>query len=237
MEHNKLYFLIPAYNEAQVIGSVIENLIQNHQTNIIVVNDASTDRTEEVVLNFDNVILITHLINRGQGASIATGLDYLSKIKNCNFIVTYDADGQHQLKDVLGMLTLLQQNSELDLVIGSRFMENTETNAPTIRKIVLRLGVLFLRFIYGLKITDAHNGLRVLKNKISSKMIPKLDGFSHASEMIYLIKKNNLKFVEYPTNIIYSEYSISKGQSSLNSIKIALKTILHKIDILFFEKV
>jgi hypothetical protein len=66
-------------------------------------------------------------------------------------------------------------------------------------------------------------------------MIPKLDGFSHASEMTYLIKAHNLNFKEFPTNIIYSEYSLSKGQSSLNSVRIAFATLWHKFGVLVFE--
>lgn len=232
---NTLYFLIPAFNEAQSISNVINELLENNQRNILVINDGSTDNTAEIIAQFSEVKLINHIINRGQGASLATGFEYLSSIVNCEFVCTYDADGQHRLEDVLAMQEILLMQPDLDIVIGSRFLETTDTNAPLTRKIVLRLGVLFLRFVYGLEITDAHNGLRVIRKRVLWQMTPKLDDFSHASEMTYLIKVHKLKFQEYPTDIIYSEYSLSKGQSSLNAIKIALKTILHKFTVLIFE--
>ncbi len=230
-----LYFLMPAYNEGVVIGGVIRNLLNNHQGNIVIVNDGSNDNTEEIVKNYHEVKLINHVINRGQGASLATGLDYLSTLEDCEYICTYDADGQHRLEDVLLMLDALEADRELDIVIGSRFVESTNTNAPLSRKITLKLGTLFLRFVYGLKISDAHNGLRIMRKRVAGKMIPKLDDFSHASEMTYLIKHHKMKYKEFPTNIIYSDYSLAKGQSSLNSIKIAFKTIVHKFNVLIFE--
>jgi hypothetical protein len=97
------------------------------------------------------------------------------------------------------------------------------------------MGTLFLRFIYGLKISDAHNGFRAIRQNVITKLIPRLDDFSHASEIMYEIKVNNLRFQEYPTDVTYSEYSLSKGQSSLGSIKIAIKTIAHKINVFLFE--
>jgi glycosyltransferase involved in cell wall biosynthesis len=232
---NNIYFLIPAYNEASIIGEVLQNLIHNEQYNIVVVNDGSKDNTAEIVKSFKNVTLINHVINRGQGAGLATGLDYLSQVEDCDYVVTYDADGQHRLEDALQMVEVLKENPELDIIIGSRFIETTRTNVPLTRKITLKLGVVFLKFVYGLKITDAHNGLRVIRKRVLVKMIPKLDNFSHASEMTYLIKAHNLNFKEFPTHIIYSEYSLSKGQSSMNSVRIALTTLWHKIGVLVFE--
>lgn len=226
---------MPAYNESKIIGSVIQKLIDRGFKNIVVVNDGSTDNTKEIVSQYLEVKLISHVINRGQGAALATGLDYLSTVNQCEYICTYDSDGQHGLEDVLLMLNELENDATLDIVIGSRFVEDTNTNAPLSRKITLKLGTLFLRFVYGLKITDAHNGLRVMRKSIAYKMIPKLDDFSHASEMTYLIKHHKMNYKEFPTNIIYSDYSLAKGQSSLNSIKIAFKTIMHKFNVLIFE--
>lgn len=235
MISNSLYFLLPAYNEDEVIGEVLQDLLHNGLKQIVVVNDGSRDNTKHVVECYPDVTLINHIINRGQGASLATGLEYLYNVDNCKYICTYDSDGQHRLEDVLKMVELLENDETLDIVIGSRFVEQTSTNAPLTRRVTLKLGTLFLRFIYGLRVTDAHNGLRVIRKRVAEKMIPKLDDFSHASEMTYLIKYHKMKYKEFPTNIIYSDYSLSKGQSSLNSVKMAFKTIIHKFNVLIFE--
>lgn len=230
-----VYILVRAYNEGKVIGGVINDLIENGYTNICVVNDGSSDNTKQEVSKYKNVTLLNHFINRGPGASLATGLDYLSQLSQCRYVVTFDGDGQHSTYNVGKMIEVLETNAELDLVIGSRFIEKTDTNAPFSRKIVLKMGTIFLRFIYGLRVSDPHNGLRVIRRKVVTKLIPRLDDFSYASEIMYEIKVNKLKFSEYPTDITYSEYSLSKGQSSLNSINIALKTIIHKINVFLFE--
>lgn len=230
-----VYILMRAYNEGKVIGRVIDELIKEGYANICVINDGSTDNTKQEVLKRKGIILLSHFINRGPGASLATGMEYLSQLSECKYIVTFDADGQHNIQDVGKMINVLEKNNELDLIIGSRFIERTITNAPLTRKITLKMGTLFLRFIYGLKITDAHNGLRVIRRNVIIKLIPKLDDFSYASEIMYDIKVNNLKFAEFPTNITYSEYSLGKGQSSFNAVKIAVKTIVHKINVFLFE--
>ena len=232
---DKVYILIPAYNEDKVIGGVLSSLIENGFTNLCVVNDGSTDNTKQEILKIKNVILLNHIINRGQGASLATGMEYLSQLSGCKYVVTFDADGQHQIQDITAMVSVLEENKDLELIIGSRFIEKTNTNAPLTRKITLKMATIFLRFVYGLKISDAHNGLRVIRQNVITKLIPNLDDFSHASEIMYSIKVNKLKFIEFPTDITYSEYSLNKGQSSLNSIKLAIKTIIHKINVFLFE--
>jgi glycosyltransferase involved in cell wall biosynthesis len=129
----EVYILIPAYNEGKVIGNVISNLVKNGYTKICVVNDGSTDNTKQEVLKYKSVILLNHFINRGQGASLATGMEFLSQLADCKYIVTFDADGQHNIQDIGKMISVLEKNKELDLVIGSRFIEKTNTNAPLTR--------------------------------------------------------------------------------------------------------
>lgn len=232
---NKPYFLIPIYNEANVIGHVLDHLFESNCRDIVIVNDGSTDHSADIIKTYQHITLIHHPINRGQGAALATGLDYLSHIKDCAYVVTFDADGQHQVDDALKMIQYLEEHADLDLLIGSRFIDNAQSNVPPLRQIILKLGVIFLRFIYALPLTDTHNGLRVIRKRAIHLIIPSLDDFSHASEILHLIKINNLKYQEYPTNILYSTYSLNKGQGSLNSINIALKTLWHKLQVLIFD--
>jgi polyprenyl-phospho-N-acetylgalactosaminyl synthase len=232
---DKVYILIPAYNEQKSIAAVLQNLLLEGFQHICVVNDGSLDCTAQEVKKFPQVILLNHPMNRGQGASLATGLDYLRNQQNCDYVVTFDADGQHNVSCVQGMLALVEKNKDIDIVLGSRFLTKTNTNAPFKRRLVLFLATLFLRFMYGLNITDAHNGLRVMKKSAIGVLIPKNDDFSHASEILYGIKEAKLNYVEYPTHILYTEYSMQKGQSSWNAFKIAFLTVMHKIKVLVFE--
>jgi len=231
---DSLYFVIPAYNEAQVIGEVIENLFENGFKNIVVVNDGSKDHTKEVVSRYQ-VVLLNHIINRGQGAALRTGIEFASKQDECKYIVTYDADGQHRLEDVESMLkTISSQN--LDIILGSRFIKNENENMPLGRWIMLKFATLFLGFVYGLNFTDAHNGLRLFKKECASKILPTIDNFVHASEIPYLIKKNRLNYTEIPVKIKYTNYSIGKGQKTSNFLRVGKYTLLHKLQMIFFDK-
>jgi glycosyltransferase involved in cell wall biosynthesis len=232
---DKVYILIRAYNECKMIGVVLQDLLQAGFRHICVVNDGSLDCTAQEVKKFPQVTLINHPMNRGGGAALATGLEYLQSQQNCDYVVTFDADGQHNVSCVQGMLGLVEKNKNIDVVLGSRFLIKTNTNVPVLRRMVLFLGTIFLRLMYGLKITDAHNGLKVIKKSAIGSLIPRNDDFSYASEMLYGIKKARLHYVEYPTHILYTEYSMRKGQSSWNAFKIAFLTIMHKIKVLVFE--
>lgn len=230
-----VYFLIPLYNEAKVISKVLQDVMSHDCSNIVVVNDGSKDESAQIVRGFKNVILIDHLLNQGQGAALATGFEYLSDVGDCEYIVTFDADGQHQAGDALNMVKILQANKDLDVILGSRFLGQRTSNIPFVRKLTLKLGVLFVRFVYGLPISDASNGLRVIRKSVIPKIIPRLNDFSHSPEIIGLIKMHRLNYQEYPTDISYSEYSMSKGIHSSYAIRMALKTIFNKMHLLFLK--
>ncbi|GAK53759.1 glycosyl transferase [Candidatus Moduliflexus flocculans] len=234
MMKKHVFFIIPAFNEERVIGKVIESLLQRGYKQIIVVNDGSSDRTAEIVKNYP-VTLLNHIINRGQGAALHTGILAASSDSECEYIVTFDADGQHQLADVEGMLQVLT-SSDYDVVLGSRFLGKENQTLPLQRKIMLKTATLFLRFIYGLNITDAHNGLRVFRKAIGLQMCPTIDNMVHASEIVYLIKKHRLRYIEYPVEILYSDYSLQKGQRTSYFIKLGVSTIFHKLALLFFDE-
>lgn len=233
MQKQSVFFIIPAYNEEQSIAEVLESLLQKGYEQIIVVNDGSTDRTAGIVRNYP-VMLLNHIINRGQGAALHTGIQAAVNNAACEYIVTFDADNQHQPEDVEGMLQFLER-SEYDIILGSRFLGKRSETLPQSRKIVLKLATLFLRFIYGLNITDAHNGLRVFRKSIGLRICPTTDDMVHASEILYLIKKYRLKYAEYPVEIVYSEYSLQKGQKTSYFLKLGFSTIFHKLALLFFE--
>ncbi len=234
MNKDNTYIVVCAYNEEKAIASVINGLNEMGFRKIVVVNDGSSDETGNVVRNFP-VVLIEHIINRGQGAAIATGLEYCSRLEDCKFIATFDADSQHRPEDLEKMAEMIF-NSDSDIVLGSRFLDLKSESMPFGRKFILKCAALFIRFMYGLKFTDAHNGLRIMKKEVCRKIMPFTDGMLHASEMIYLIKKNRLKYLESPVKINYTEYSISKGQKSSGFAYLGFLTIYHKIILLLFEK-
>ena len=115
----KTYVVIPAYNEEQKIGEIIKD-VQKMCSSVIVVDDGSADATYEVARR-EGAIVLRHLVNRGQGAALQTGITYALR-NGADSIVTFDADGQHDTDDIERLIEPILQR-EADVVLGSRFLE------------------------------------------------------------------------------------------------------------------
>lgn len=225
----EVVFVIAAYNEEKVIENTIKDILKNNYTNIIVINDGSKDNTLNILNKFqDKITILTHYKNRGQGSALETGFEYIRRYGQCDYVCTFDADWQHQLKDLEKFIKEFKKDNSLDIILWSRFIKKTNTNINLSRKIILKLGILFTFFISQLKLTDSHNWYRVLKKETLNKISISIDWMWHASEIIDIISSKKLKFKEVPVDIIYTNYSISKWQKTSNAINIALKTIWFK---------
>ena len=216
------FVVVPAYNEAAVIEGVIRGLADEFR-NIIVVNDGSSDNTP-VVLRGLPVIVLNHLINLGQGAALQTGITFALE-RGAEYIVTFDADGQHRVEDVVSALGLLS-TGECDVVCGSRFLGTAPANIPRVRKWVLRAAVAISNLTARTKLTDAHNGLRALSRKAASCLHLSQCGMAHASEIVTQLREHEMTIKEVPVQINYTAYSLAKGQSSLNSINILVDLVI-----------
>jgi len=222
-------FLIRVYNEGEVLEKTIQKIIDKKYKNILVVNDWSTDNSKNILESFWNkIILINHLKNRGWWAALKTGLEYLKRFWKTEFIITFDSDWQHSLKNLDNFFKEFIKNKNLDIVLGSRFIKKTDTNVPFLRKVILLLWKLFTYFLSNIYLTDSHNWYRVFKSNILDKINISMDWMEYASELIESIYKNNLKYKEVPVDIKYTKYSISKWQSNWNAIKIAVRFIWSK---------
>ncbi|SMC10032.1 Predicted glycosyltransferases [Nitratiruptor tergarcus DSM 16512] len=191
---------------------------------IIVVDDGSKDRSyyEACV---PGVYLLRHIINLGQGAALQTGIDFAKKL-GCKYVVTFDSDGQHCADDIEKFIEVLRKD-EADIVLCSRFLGKAE-NIPPLRKNFLRIAALVERVLTGIKLTDVHNGFRAINVAKFPDFVITQNRMSHASEIIDLIKKLKMRYKEMPCTIRYSEYSLSKGQSLMNSVNIIIEFILGK---------
>ena len=208
------YVLIPVFNEEKQIKNVIQDLGKIFK-NIVVVNDGSTDSTEKI-LNSLNIVHIKHSINLGQGAAICTGFNFISKQKDANSVITFDADGQHSIEDAKSFaLEIL--NCQEEVIFGSRFLGKKE-NVPILKRIILSIVVFFTNKFSATHLTDAHNGLKALKVSCLKKIDITIDGFGFESQIIHQVSKKGISYKEMPTNTIYTEYSIRKGQKLSNGL-------------------
>lgn len=220
----KITAVIPAYNEEKVISQVLKD-VKKEVGEVILVDDGSKDKTSDLALG-EGVFVLKHLINRGQGASLKTGIDFALK-READIIVTFDADGQHKAGEIKKIIEPIARG-ECQVALGSRFLD-CKSKIPFLRKLILKTATFFTRLFLGLEITDVHNGFRAFSKTAVNLIEIQQDGMAHASEILSEIKRRNIKFKEIPVAVQYTVYSKSKGQSSLSAFKILWDLFVQKI--------
>jgi len=222
-------FLIRVYNEEKVVKNTIDEIINLWYENILVVNDWSVDTSKSILENFWNkIVLLNHIQNRGWWAALKTGLEYLKKYWKTKYIITFDSDWQHSIKNLDNFFKEFKKYKNLDIVLWSRFIKKTNSNVPVSRRVILFLWKIFTYLLSNINLTDSHNWYRVFKSDILDKINISMDWMEYASELIESINKNNLKYKEVPVDIKYTEYSLKKWQKNSNAIHIAVRFIWSK---------
>ena len=223
--HPDVYIIIPVFNEAATLRTVIVDLEAHGFTNVIVVDDGST---EDIFYGISDlpVYYLRHRANLGQGAALQTGFEFARSFQP-TVVVTFDADGQHDAND-LSALILPAQKGEADITLGSRFLSLKQEGMSAGRKWILKIARMINFIFTGFLLSDAHNGLRAFSNKTLNSISLTENRMAHASEFILQIRKHHLVFREVPVHIRYTAYSKKKGQHSSESIKILFDLVLHK---------
>ncbi|WP_227659107.1 MULTISPECIES: glycosyltransferase family 2 protein [unclassified Corynebacterium] len=221
------WLIVPCFNEGAVIGDVISQARETFP-NIVAVNDGSSDHSAEAI-HQAGAHLVNHPVNLGQGAAIQTGVEYARRQPGARYFVTFDADGQHQVKDVQAMVERLR-TEPVDIVVGTRFgRPRSETDqVPWIKRVVLKTVVLLSPRTRRLGLTDAHNGLRAFNRTVAEELNLRMNGMSHASEFVSLMDSAGWRVTEQPVDILYTEYSMSKGQSLFNGVNILADELLSR---------
>jgi glycosyltransferase involved in cell wall biosynthesis len=219
-----IVIVIPAYNEERSISTVIRGLKQQGFAKLIVVDDGSSDRTSELARQ-EGVILLRHVLNRGLGGALGTGIHAALRL-GAEIIVTFDADGQHDPNDIDRLLGPIE-NGEADVVIGSRMLD--PIGMPYPRRLANWIANLITYLLFQARTTDSQSGLRAFSSRAAACMQILTSGMEVSSEIIAETVKNRLKYKEVPVQAIYTDYSLSKGQSFEVGLKTLMKLILAKM--------
>ena len=215
----KAVIIVPAFNESRVIFEVLKSLPRRLEgvssVDIVVIDDGSSDTTFKEAQRA-NVTIVTHLLNRGLGAAIKTGLSWARK-QNADIVVTFDADGQHNPGDIPNLIKPIILK-KADLVIGSRF--SSKQRIPTDRLFINWLANLVTFILYGVYCSDSQSGMRAFSQKAIKVIDFKADRMEFSSEILLEAKRNNLKISEVPIKAIYTDYSRLKGQRNLNAFPV-----------------
>jgi glycosyltransferase involved in cell wall biosynthesis len=182
---------------------------------VVVVDDCSDDTTASVALGAGAYVL-RHVMNRGQGAALQTGVDFALNNLQADIVVHFDADGQMRGDEIPAMTAPILAG-KADVVLGSRFLGAAVENMPLTRKITNRLGLYFTMLVSGIALTDTHNGFRAFSARAARELRITLDRMAHASEILDLIAMKKVRYVEVPVHIRYSQETLEKSRAHLGS--------------------
>ena len=196
---NKITVGIPAFNEEKNIAAIIIGL-KKITDKIIVCNDGSTDSTGEIAKEL-GAIVINHEKNSGYGAGIKSIFLKAKEMKS-EMLVTVDADGQHDVRDITKIVTPIQED-KAEIVIGSRFLEKVE-NIPEYRKFGIKLITKVTNLSLNQSLTDSQSGFRAYSKKVVDELNPSELGMGISTEILIKASTKNFKITEVPIKILYS---------------------------------
>ncbi|MBI4896571.1 MAG: glycosyltransferase family 2 protein [Candidatus Aenigmarchaeota archaeon] len=184
----KLLIIIPAHNEEKTIAPVIAEA--KHYGTVLVVNDASTDKTAQVARQA-GADVISHLVNRGLGAALRTGFEKALSL-NVDAVITIDADGQHDPQEISLFISALDEG--YDFVLGARNL----SKYPFVKKFGNFFLNLATNFISGTHLKDTEGGFRAIRAEALKKMYLKAERYEIAVEIVFEVGRNNLKATNIP---------------------------------------
>ncbi|MGD0037939.1 MAG: glycosyltransferase family 2 protein [Bacteroidota bacterium] len=214
--------LIPAFNAECSLAELVDRLRSAiGDVQIVVVDDGSTDRTNEVAASIGAVVL-RHDKNQGKGAALQTGFNFLSKQPGIEFVVTIDADLQHQPEDVPKFL-LAQQKTNADIVIGWR--ERIGTRMPVQRKLSNTITSALVGMRIGVKIRDSQCGFRLIRRSVIKEIQLESTGYEAETEFLIKVAQRGFKIEFVPVQTIYgTEKSyMTHWTATVNFIKVIFR--------------
>ena len=196
----KIIVGIPAFNEEKNIATIITKLADITDT-IIVCNDGSSDLTLDIAKKM-GVFVINHEKNLGYGAAIRS-IFLKAKEMNGDVLVTFDADGQHRIEDIENVIKpIIDQKA--DLVIGSRFLDESEKEIPEYRKVGIKVITKITNSSIKEQLTDSQSGFRAYSKKVIAELNPSELGMGISTEILIKASSKKFRITEVPIKILYA---------------------------------
>ena len=217
----KILCIIPAYNEEKNIAKTVKSA-KKYINDVLVVNDGSKDKTKQVAKE-TGAKVISHIINRGQGAGLETGNEYARRHRY-DIVVHFDADGQFLVSEIEDLIKPIL-HEDYEIVLGSRFLEK-KSKMPWIKKhIIHSLARIVNRIFFGIKLSDPQSGFRAMSVNAAKKIKIEQDEMAHCSEILHKAFKYKLRIKEVPMTVIYNHF----GNNFSGGLKILKDLIFKKI--------
>jgi UDP-N-acetylglucosamine---dolichyl-phosphate N-acetylglucosaminyltransferase len=223
----RIVVIIPAYNEAAVLGQVLSAIplqIDGMDVISVVVDDGSTDRTSAVAAAH-GAMVVRHMINLGVGAGTRTGL-LMAKTLDPDVVVTIDGDGQHDPSEIASVVRCLLNNN-YDVVIGSRILQPAGMPLTRIAANLLLNAITFI--VYGKVVSDSQSGFKAFSRHALETIELNSSGYEICSEIIGEIVRHDLNYKSLPVKAVYTQYSQAKGQHFLNGVNLILSLFVRML--------
>jgi len=194
----KIAVIVPAYNESKSLDQLLRQIIENIRCQIIVTNDGSDDNTvsvvEQVIKEKANVHLLNHVINIGPFVAVQTGVKFATRL-GCEYFIQVDGDGQHPPDQITKVLEPVLKG-EADLVIGSRYLNETDYETSFTRRTGIQSGSKILSSLCNVKITDVNSGFRAFNRKFAQEIIKEYLSINNIFEFTFKICKKGYRVKE-----------------------------------------
>jgi len=205
---------IPAFNEEKNISNIIKEL-KKIADKIIVCDDGSSDSTGKIAKEM-GALVVKHEKNLGYGAAIRS-IFLKAREEKSESLITLDSDGQHRIQDIQTVLDPIQ-NGQSDLVIGSRFLDDSGKNVPGYRKVGIKILTKLANTSLEQNITDSQSGFRGYGKRVIEEITPSESGMGVSNEILIKASKKGFQITEVPIIILYegdtsSQNPISHGSS------------------------
>lgn len=219
-EKRRIVAVIPAYNEETRVANVIKSAREFVDT-VIVVADGSRDGTPAVAEKAGALVL-QHVDNCGAGAATMTGIE-AARAMGADIVITLDADGQHDPHDIPAMLWPALED-KADIVFANRFGQRNRI--PFIRRVFNGVGNILTFAVTGKWVSDSQCGFKVFGPRAVREIDIRMSRYEFCTEIVRESVQRHWRMKEIPTKVIYSEYTMAKGQSFASGVKTALKILL-----------
>lgn len=216
----KIIAIIPAYNEVSRIAAVVAQAMPYVHT-VLVVDDGSTDATAQAAREAGATVL-QHAENCGAGAATMTGI-VGARAMGAEVLITLDADGQHDPEDIPALLQPVRDH-KADIIFANRFGQRNRI--PLIRRLFNGIGNFVTFAATGRWVRDSQCGFKVFGPKALRDVDLRMSGFEFCTEIVRESVQHRWRIAEVPIKVIYSEYTLAKGQSFAHGVKTALKILL-----------
>lgn len=224
-DKSKVLVIIPVYNEADRIGSVITSVRNCGYSDILVVDDGSIDQTQKE-LSRHQILILSHIINRGVGAATETGLEFFRRHRQFDYAVTIDGDAQHSPEDIDHMVAQ-HIDQKADITMGNRFL-NASNAIPWTRKLFNYIADIVTSVMSLSVIRDSQSGFKIWGRRAAMSIHIDQNGYEFCSEIIIKARHKKLKIIQVPIQVFYNNKRVrGKGQNLKEGVKTFANLVHH----------